>query len=362
MESIRDDASGGDDQEDIMPGQSNEGDNSVTASNEDSGNSPMSIDQTEFEQVNQFYEERDTKNAGIGMFATVTILAGTRVICEEATVVLPDESDILDLYKAVEEISPHAREEFWKLVGSTKQHEVDWISQLRANYDGQSEEFDDLVDKHEKAWSIYETNRFTVKSPSGYPDSMGIFTKAARMNHSCAPNVFHRYNAFVHRLTVHALRTIAPGEELLTSYIDICHPTLERRRILRHWGFKCRCSACVSKDHVQDFRRKKLEDGLARMKKSEMKRAMENWQQWDYAKALSHIEEVLGWMDEEGMEESDTLGEALANAAEYAMALGWWDLAKGWAERGLEVERKCCGTDSQEYERAKVLVEATKGR
>jgi len=180
------------------------------------------------------------------------------------------------------------------------------------------------------------------------------------MNHSCAPNVFHRHNYLLRRLTIHALRDIRPGEEIYTSYIDICHPTPERRRLLRHWGFKCRCSACTSPAPGSDLRRKALEESTARMKRNESKRPMEGWQQWDYAKALSSIEEIIGLMQEEGMSESDTVGEAYQNAAEYAMALGWWDNAREWAGMALQIEEKCLGRDSPEYEKARALWEAAK--
>lgn len=180
------------------------------------------------------------------------------------------------------------------------------------------------------------------------------------MNHSCAPNVFHKYNYFINRLTIHALRDIQPGEEIHTSYIDICHPTKERRRLLRHWGFKCLCSACKAKNVHVEWRRKKLEELMGRMKRAEAKRPMQMWEQWDYAKALSTVEEIIGLMEEDGLEESDTLGEAYANAIEYAMTLGWWPQAREWAAKALRIEEKCCGSDSPEYAKALALQEATK--
>lgn len=40
--------------------------------------------------------------------------------------------------------------------------------------------FDDLVKKYEDAYSIYETNRFTLRYPDGSPNKLGVF-----------PNVCH---------------------------------------------------------------------------------------------------------------------------------------------------------------------------
>lgn len=87
---------------------------------------------------------------------------------------------------------------------------------------------------------------------------------------------------------------------------------------------------------------------------------MKNWQQWDYANALNTIDEMVNLMQEEGMEESDTLGEAYTNAAEYAMSLGWWAQARDWAGKTLKIEEKCCGSQSPEYEKALVLLQSAK--
>lgn len=66
------------------------------------------------------------------------------------------------------------------------------------------------------------------------------------MNHSCIPNVYHTWNSNINRLTVHALRNIEPGEELLTTYIPAVL-TLEQRNDEEHlgnYGFTCTCRAC----------------------------------------------------------------------------------------------------------------------
>lgn len=217
--------------------------------------------------------------------------------------------------------------------------------------------FEDLVEAHESALAIYETNRFTVRTSSGSDHHMGMFPNAARLNHSCRPNVFHRFNTHLGRLTIHALRDIRPGEELLTSYIDICAATPERRRVLRHWGFKCLCTLCKAKNSEQEWRRKRLAELMGKMKRAEARRTEESWQQWDFAKALGVAEEVIRLMEEEGLEESDTLGEAYGTAADYAIEIGWHDTAIRWAEKALAIERKCCGEDSPEYDKARLLLE-----
>jgi hypothetical protein len=217
-----------------------------------------------------------------------------------------------------------------------------------------------------------------LRYTDGSPNKLGVFpnvslsalvsheltdtdrAQAARFNHSCSPNVYHRYNPDIDRLTIHALRDIRPGEEICTAYIDICSDTAERRRVLQHWGFECCCETCEAHDLARDARRKKLGELMAVMQRRENKRSFENWGTWDYAEALTTVEEIISLMLEDGLEETDTLGEAYEVAAEYNLAMGCKEDAIKWAEKDLEIERKCCGEDSNEYIKALSLLESAR--
>ena len=49
------------------------------------------------------------------------------------------------------------------------------------------------------------------------------------------------------RIHVLALRPLAPGDELLPTYIDPSLPLAARRTELAQWGFgECACARCVS--------------------------------------------------------------------------------------------------------------------
>lgn len=181
--------------------------------------------------------------------------------------------------------------------------------------------------------------------------------QAARLNHSCAPNVFHRFNTATGTLTVHALRYIEPNEELLTSYIDICHKTTKRRQLLRHWAFHCECDACASSDKDQDSRRAILEEVLHNIKMLELRRADEEWLAENYAESLPIVETAINMMEAKSMYESDTLGEMYLRAAEYATFInGLHGKAIEWGEKAVAVELKCCGQDSSEYVKAAAFV------
>ncbi|KAH8802514.1 hypothetical protein F5884DRAFT_473730 [Xylogone sp. PMI_703] len=302
------------------------------------------------------YEERTTPWSGIGAFATSVIPSGTRIFCEDPLFILPDDIDHVQLYSFVKALPAEKEAAFWALAASKPNKDVSHIENLRRYYkEGSSEDFNAFVEKYELAWSIYETNRFTVRLQNG-DKRLGVFLMSARLNHSCAPNVFHRYNPLINRLTVHALRDIQPNEELLTSYIDICHTTLIRRKLLANWGFHCQCTACESADEEKDRCRRAIEDCFSKFNRLEEKRRVENdgenWTEKDYGRAVGILQRGIRFMEKEGMEESDTLGVFYTLAIKYAVKLGHLEEAGSWADKAVDIERKCLGEDSEEYQAA----------
>ncbi|KAI5240265.1 SET domain-containing protein [Aureobasidium subglaciale] len=286
------------------------------------------------------YAQRRSPTAGIGVFAVAAIPSGTRILCEPPLFALPEHDDVIECYLTIKALPLDQQATFWSLAASIDPPgDTEWIGELREACDEDiGDGFDDLVKKYEDAYSRFETNRFTLRYPDGSPNKLGVFPNAARFNHSCTPNVYHRYNPNVDCLTIHALRDIHPGEEICTAYIDICHDTAERRRILAHWNFECACDACETQDPAREARRHKLEELLTTMQRRENKRSFEKWGTWDYAEALTLVEEVISLMMEDGLEETDTLGEAYELAAEYNLAMACREDAIKWAERDVEVE------------------------
>ena len=86
------------------------------------------------------------------------------------------------------------------------------------------------------------------------PEQMlsGVFKQASRFNHSCLPNAFLTWNEHLGAdsrggLTIHAIRDIAIGEEILINYRveDSQNSRTDRRRKLHDdYGFMCSCPGC----------------------------------------------------------------------------------------------------------------------
>ena len=111
------------------------------------------------------------------------------------------------------------------------------------------------TDEQLKLIAIANTNAFG----SGWGSV--ICPQASRINHSCLPNVHHCWNDFLGAETVHAVRDILAGEEILTTYIKICEDRTLRRQHLEIYGFQCNCPCCDSSSSfgkASEKRRKRL--------------------------------------------------------------------------------------------------------
>ncbi|KAJ7497563.1 hypothetical protein FB451DRAFT_237374 [Mycena latifolia] len=73
----------------------------------------------------------------------------------------------------------------------------------------------------------------------------------ARFNHSCSPNVVHRFDPDSFTLSVHAIRPIAKGEEIVHSYIDLTTRVTREARLTQLqdlFHFECMCDRCALLD------------------------------------------------------------------------------------------------------------------
>ncbi|KAL1692392.1 hypothetical protein GGG16DRAFT_90018 [Schizophyllum commune] len=81
-----------------------------------------------------------------------------------------------------------------------------------------------------------------------FEKSGGLYVLHSHMNHSCVPNVSVRHfdrNTNWARITMVAKKDLAPGEELMISYVDPEAPYKARQAELEQWGFKCVCPRCL---------------------------------------------------------------------------------------------------------------------
>lgn len=95
-----------------------------------------------------------------------------------------------------------------------------------------------------EAAAIFGTNSVAMGEGGEY--GSGVFEHYSRINHACNPNVHNSYNPTMKKLTVHAVRQINKGEEIVTSYIAAtCRTRQQRQQLLGNWGIECGCKCCI---------------------------------------------------------------------------------------------------------------------
>lgn len=190
------------------------------------------------------YEMRDAPGKGKGLFATKNIARGSRITAESPLFLLADKG-VTEIPIAVASLSSTQQKTLFELSNGWPMENIleltEWMKHLQS-YDARRKvELKGMSPRRQAiAIAIVETNAHTTGAGSG------LFPEASRINHSCIPNVYHSWNTALEKLSIHAIRDIEAGEELLTTYIPLLLARQQRHdeQHLGHYGFQCRCQAC----------------------------------------------------------------------------------------------------------------------
>ncbi|XP_063078537.1 N-lysine methyltransferase SMYD2-A-like [Engraulis encrasicolus] len=116
---------------------------------------------------------------------------------------------------------------------------------------------------HSKLLSIFSQvtcNGFTVEDEELSHLGSAVYPDVALINHSCSPSVIVAYKGAL--AEIRAVQNMKPGDEILTSYIDLLYPTEDRNARLRDaYYFTCTCAVCTcpKKDELKLKLRKRTE-------------------------------------------------------------------------------------------------------
>lgn len=192
-------------------------------------------------------ELRDSPGKDKGFFAKTVIPIGTRVLAEQGLFGIQNDGDetILDaLYEngkdnpeyynfliRFEALPEDKREDFLRLHRFARYSPEFWTGRF----------FDAPPERVKLGIRVNE-----IKLTNWHAGG-DIFLLGSRFNHSCMPNVAWVFNKDIDRMTFHAIRNIATGEELMVSYSDVHEPRERRRALLmKDYGFLCNCLICES--------------------------------------------------------------------------------------------------------------------
>lgn len=295
------------------------------------------------------FEVRASPRGGSGVFATQNIFMGTRIICDPPLLKISWNH----LYLAW---GPYCRLRnsqkqeydtlyFWK---NNELHleQASRMNLLDPTDDAiESDDEEEIIAEHVRVMGIFAVNNFQMSG-----GALGIFSNAARLNHSCVPNVHHSYNSTLDKLTVHALRDIYEGEELLMNYIGAeCHFWNHQKRwdyLRSRYGFTCQCPACSDTTGLSDDRHELLSAliwGLEQFQKG-VPAAESPLIPDSGIAAIQQAEHVITVLLDQGLWGIELI-RAYRLAASISVDVGEYERALEFASNEAEVERNIFGTE-----------------
>ncbi|KAH8096671.1 hypothetical protein BXZ70DRAFT_329587 [Cristinia sonorae] len=205
------------------------------------------------------YRISESLGKGLGMFATKDIPAGELILAERPLMIVPITAtttrdgdipkhltlhqmqqvllqDTEVVYKVlIDRLEPDRKKAFYELANSHLHNGSGPIlGRIRTNGFGFNE-MRDLAPGMCGGYSI-------------------VCDELSRLNHSCSPNTFHRWDMPSFTVQLRAARHIKKDEEITTTYIDLTTIAANRQKQLAPYQIVCNCTSCANHS-VSDPRR-----------------------------------------------------------------------------------------------------------
>ncbi|KAK4494593.1 hypothetical protein PRZ48_013949 [Zasmidium cellare] len=297
----------------------------------------------------KLFEIGPSGRGGTGVFAAQNIPLGTRIICDSPLLTIPSNQLYLVWGPYCRLGNAEKRQfdalYFWE---NTDLHLEQASRMCLLDYTDDAIESDDeeeLIAEHVRVMGIFAVNNFEM--PKG---ALGLFPNGARLNHSCVPNVHHSYNPTLNKLTVHAVRDIFQGEELVMNYMgQHSHFWTHTKRweyLRSRYGFTCQCEACSDTTGTNDSRREMLQAlvwGLEEFHKGQPDEGHFLIPSTG-PDALAQAEQVITLLIQQGLFAME-LTRAYRLASSLALDLGYHQKALEYASNEAEVEKNIFGTE-----------------
>eukprot|EP00440_Ansanella_granifera_P007667 gb/GFBE01008296.1/.p1 GENE.gb/GFBE01008296.1/~~gb/GFBE01008296.1/.p1 ORF type:complete len:470 (+),score=90.85 gb/GFBE01008296.1/:1-1410(+) len=210
---------------------------------------------------------------GLGLVAPNGAAAGAVLVDEEPVFRRPAGLTASDQVQLVKELSPEKRACLLSMAASKGDiaMEAGWHDE-------------DLT-----ALRAIRTNSVAL------PDGGGaVYGLSCRANHSCRPNASLCVGPDA-RMKLRALRDIAPGEDVLVSYIgegDLLRSQSHRQHLIDTWGFECDCERCVGPDDTRGFQCVACGEGVMNVQPSDTSGT--RWGPCDCCEAVLPSEALAG--------------------------------------------------------------------
>lgn len=162
-----------------------------------------------------------------------------------------------DIDEAFEKLSDVEKLQYFTLHSGHGQSPAHWPSQIHPSVPARDRQR--IAEQHAARTggeatliSIFQTNCMEMGPGAA------VFLHTSRFNHSCVPNACFSWNEAIGKETIHTMRDVEEGEEIVISYVDMEHDKRLRAWELRHYGFVCGCEACGDEEDVSPSLRSRL--------------------------------------------------------------------------------------------------------
>ncbi|KAG9037148.1 hypothetical protein FRB95_006702 [Tulasnella sp. JGI-2019a] len=183
--------------------------------------------------VARLFVVKDVGGKGKGTVAARDIKRGERILVDKPLIKIPRDTPSIAAENILDQVNTLTEDQLNAFLSLSYHHTV-------ALADGTQKEIN--PQEADMPLAIVQTNALAVEG-----GMLGVFPRAARMNHGCAAafNAVHSWREEEGELHVHALKDIMAGEEILLSYTDTKQPRSDRQAfLLMHYHFDCACPVC----------------------------------------------------------------------------------------------------------------------
>ncbi|KAK7946933.1 uncharacterized protein PG986_011254 [Apiospora aurea] len=227
---------------------------------------PYLIDCATFSRL---VEVRDSPGRGKGLFTTQAVAAGNILLCEKASGyscykvqdnTAPSTPTYMDINKSLVGVSTDVLTHLVQRLRHNPESVAEFSTLYSGEYKTGPEQFnvppESMVDG-QLLVDVFHVAKVLalngMKAPKTSKDeffkggekiSCGLWPKASFLNHSCLPNC--RCSFIGDMLILRATRDLPAGSELEISYLGDPTAPLGREKLMRIWGFACRCALCTN--------------------------------------------------------------------------------------------------------------------
>jgi hypothetical protein len=271
----------------------------------------------------EVYTVRSSSGKGLGVFALHDLEIGSIIMRETPILRIKRPDFVKGTGYPMSAVSQLVRSEF-ALLSPEEQEEVMDLTYYATKAEKESSD---------RLGLIFRSNAYNTG------ETIGLFPKIARINHSCRPNTSYYWNTRLNQRVVYANRKIKKGEELFDSYISLLITHEERQKQLDRYGFTCSCEACAMENGAiqrSDKRRVDIRKAFLDFEPQLMLTVPESKSAKRQARKNAKASlELIELVQKEGL--ADYYANAYKIAAiSHARVLDW-GTATNWANKGYEL-------------------------